>query len=104
MLADLEPVKGHAAIFVDPRASGSYQVHFFEVQIVSEEPVADTRRDGTTGESRTQVLYATLAAILDGPRGKELAPADLLHDLTPLPEDATVQVEMTHPIPRPLLR
>src|SRR2546421_8582112 len=46
LLADLEPVKGHAAIFVDPRASESYQVHFFEVQIVSEEPVADTRRDG----------------------------------------------------------
>ena len=103
LLADLEPVKGHAAIFVDPRASESYQVYFFEVQIVSEEPVADTRRDGTTGESRTQVLYATLAAILDGPQGKELAPADLLHDLTPLPEDATVQVEMAAPDPQAIV-
>ncbi len=100
---DLEPVKGHAAIFVDPRASESYRVHFFEVQIVSEEPIADTRQDGAAGESRTQILYATLAAVLDGPGGKELAPADLLHDLTPLPENETVEVEMDAPDPQAIV-
>jgi superfamily II DNA or RNA helicase len=100
---DLEPAKGHAVIFVDPRAGESYQVHFFEVQIVSEEPVADTRQDGATGESNTQVLYATLAAVLDGPGGKELAPADLLHDLTPLPENATVEAEMDAPDPQAIV-
>jgi superfamily II DNA or RNA helicase len=103
LLADLESLKGHAAVFVDPRAGESYQAHFFEVQIVSEEPVAGAGRDSTAGESRTQVLYATLAAILDGPRGKELAPADLLHDLTPLPEDATVEVEMSAPDPQAIV-
>jgi len=103
LLADLGPVQGHAAVFVDPRVSESYQVHFFEVQIVSEEPVVDSRRDGTTGESRTQVLYSTLAAVLDGPQGKELAPADLLHDLTPLPDNATVQIEMIAPDPQAIV-
>src|SRR5713101_3867571 len=103
LLADLESLKGHAAVFVDPRAGESYQAHFFEVQIVSEEPVAGASRDSTAGESRTQVLHATLAAILDGPGGKELAPADLLHDLTPLPEDATVEVEMSAPDPQAIV-
>ncbi len=89
LIGDLEPVRGHAALFVDARVTESYSVHFFEIQIISEEPSADGKRDGV-GEARTQVLYATLVAILDGPKGKELAPADLLHDLTPLPEGATV--------------
>src|SRR5439155_25396710 len=36
LTTDLEPVQGYAAIFVDPHIIESYQVHFFEVQIVSE--------------------------------------------------------------------
>jgi superfamily II DNA or RNA helicase len=100
LTGDLEPVQGHAAMFVDPRVIESYQVHFFEVQIISEEPGIDTKRGGST-EARTQVLYATLAAVLDGPKGKELAPADLLHDLTPLPEDATVHEESELKVPDP---
>src|SRR6266446_3380811 len=103
LLADLESLKGLTAVFVDPRAGESYQAHFFEVQIVSEEPVTGAGRDSTAGESRTQVLHATLAAILDGPRGKELAPADLLQDLPPLPEDATVEVEMSAPDPQAIV-
>src|SRR3989442_1459131 len=102
LTVDLEPVQGNAAIFVDPRITESYQVHFFEVKFVSEEPVADNKR--STGEARTQVLYATLAAILDGQKGKELAPADLLHDLTPLPEDATVYEEMEAPDPQAIVK
>src|SRR5205085_10017748 len=97
-------VRGHTTLFVDARVTESYQVHFFEIQIISEEPSADSKRDGT-GEARTQVLYATLAAILDGPKGKELAPADLLHDLTPLPEGATVHegVEIQAPDPQAIV-
>jgi len=98
-------VQGHTAIFVDPRVIESYQVHFFEVQIISEEPGTDNKCGGTT-EARTQVLYATLAAVLDGPKGKELAPADLLHDLTPLPEDATMQEgnELEAPNPQTIVK
>lgn len=89
LVSDLQSVQGHAAVFADPRVAEKYQVHFFEVQIVGEEPEAGSRRGA--GENRSQVLYATLAAILEGPHGKELAPADLLHDLTPLPEGATFE-------------
>jgi len=57
LLGDLEGVQGHAALFVDPHVTESYQVHFFEVQIVSEEPLTETKHS-STGEARTQVLYA----------------------------------------------
>src|SRR3989454_1866745 len=102
LMGDLEPVQGHAAIFVDPHVIESYQAHFFEVQIISEEPGIDNKRSGAT-EARTQVLYATLAAVLDGPQGKELAPADLLHDLTPLPEGATVYEQIVLPDPQTIV-
>jgi superfamily II DNA or RNA helicase len=102
LLDDLEGVQGHAAMFVDPRVTEGYQVHFFEVQIVSEEPLTETKQS-STGEARTQVLYATLAAVIDGPRGKELAPADLLHDLTPLPEEATVFEQTVPPDPQTIV-
>ena len=105
LLTELGPLQGQSAIFVDPRVTESYQVHFFEVQIVSEEPIADTRRGGSR-DAYTQVLYATLAAIMDGPQGKELAPADLLHDLTPLPEDATLLsgIEIAAPDPQTIVK
>jgi hypothetical protein len=93
LVSDLQGVQGQATIFVDPRVTAEYQVHFFEVQIVSEEPSVDGRR-GRIGDTHSQVLYATLAAIMEGPQGRELAPADLLHDLTPLPERATVREDV----------
>jgi SNF2 family DNA or RNA helicase len=102
LLDDLESVQGHAAIFVDPRVTEHYQVHFFEIQIVSEEPQTVTKQS-STGEARTQVLYATLADVIDGPQGKELAPADLLHDLTPLPEEATVFEQTRPPDPQTIV-
>jgi hypothetical protein len=102
LLGDLEGVQGHAALFVDPRVTESYQVHFFEVQIVSEEPLTEAKHS-STGEARTQVLYATLAAVIDGSQGKELAPADLLHDLTPLPEEATVFEQIVPPDPQTIV-
>src|SRR6266702_968408 len=94
LVSDLQGVQGQATVFVDPRVAAGYQVHFFEVQIVSEEPSVDGRR-GRIGDVHSQVLYATLAAIMEGPQGRELAPADLLHDLTPLPEVATVHEGIT---------
>src|SRR6266700_3530026 len=94
LVSDLQGVQGQATVFVDPRVAAGYQVHFFEVQIVSEEPSVDGRR-GRIGDVHSQVLYATLAAIMEGPQGRELAPADLLHDLTPLPEGATVHEGVT---------
>ncbi len=69
LLDDLEGVQGHTAIFVDPRVTESYQAHFFEVQIVSEEPLTETKHS-SIGEARTQVLYATLAAVIDGPHSE----------------------------------
>jgi hypothetical protein len=103
LTGDLRMTQGQAAVFVDPLTNESYRVHFFEVQIVSEEPIADSRH---SGDARTQVLYATLAAVLDTPGGRELAPADLLHDLTPLPEDATVQdmVLQEAPVPQEVVQ
>ncbi len=103
LMSDLEAVQGHSAVYVDPHVTKGYQVHFFEVQIISEEPITDNRRSNSSGESRTQVLYSTLAAVMDGSKGKELAPADLLHDLTPLPENATVQSAMTPPDPKSIV-
>ena len=43
---------------------------------------------------------------MDGPQGKELAPADLLHDLTPLPEDATLLsgIEIAAPNPQTIVK
>jgi hypothetical protein len=93
LLRDLETIQGQYAIFVDPRATESYQVHFFEVQIISEEPAAESRHTGGAGEERTQVLYATLVALLDRAGSKELAPADLLHDLTSLAAQQNVMEE-----------
>jgi hypothetical protein len=100
LTSDLETVQGQSAIFVDARVKESYKVHFFEVQIVSEEPIADNRQT-STGEARTQVLYATLAAILEGSQSKELASADLLHDLTPLPAGATLFEDTSAAAPAP---
>src|SRR5207244_506552 len=101
-LGDFETVQGNRALFVDRRVTESYQAHFFEVQIVSEEPLTETKHS-SIGEARTQVLYATLAAVIDGSQGKELAPADLLHDLTPLPEEATVFEQAVPPDPQAIV-
>lgn len=99
LMSDLEVIQSRSAIFVDPRVMESYHVHFFEIQIISEEPILDSKHN-SSGEARTQVLYSTLVAIMDGPQGKELAPADLLHDLTPLPEDATILSQTIIPDPQ----
>lgn len=100
LLRDLEAIEGQHALFVDPRTTESYQVHFFEVQIISEEPAAESRQEGS-GEVRTQVLYATLVAILERQGTKELAPADLLHDLTPLAESQSALQEALPTLPDP---
>ena len=100
LLIELEAVQGQSAIFVDPRVSENYKVHFFEIQIDSEEPATGERR-GNISDVRTQMLYSTLVAIQDGPKGLEQVPADLLHDLTPLPENATIEEGAIPELPSP---
>lgn len=66
------------AAFVDPFAPGSYRLHFFEVKVMAELPA------GPGGATRPLAAYSELAAVLEDERGGiELAPPDVLHDLTP---------------------
>lgn len=101
LLRDLETLQGQSAIFVDPRATEGYQVHFFEVQIISEEPAAEAKPRGSAGGERTQVLYATLVAILERQGHKEQVSADLLHDLTPLAAQQSVMATALPALPNP---
>jgi superfamily II DNA or RNA helicase len=100
LLMELEAVPGQAAIFIDPRVSENYRLHFFEVQIDSEEPAIDARRL-RNADARAQTLYATLVAVLDGAQGLGQAPADVLHDLTPLPAGTIIQDDMRPVVPEP---
>ena len=66
------------AAFLDPAAPSSYRLHFFEVQVLGE-------RSRSAGEpARSQLQHATLAVVLEEADGTlEIAPSDILHDLTP---------------------
>jgi SNF2 family DNA or RNA helicase len=100
LLNNLSTLQGKSAIFVDPRVQELYRVHFFEVQIVSEEPTSETRHSHK--EAATQILHATLVAVMERSDGQfEQAPADLLHDLTPLPEEEIVLPEHIPATPAP---
>jgi len=67
------------APFLDPTAPTPYRLHFFEVQVLGETP-------GPTGTpSRPYPLHAALVVVLENADGTlELAPPDILHDLTPV--------------------
>lgn len=89
----LESVRRGTALFIDPRAETLYRLHFFRVEVQGEEP-------GAIGQPmRTTLVHATLVAVLEHATGTlEIAPPDLLHDLTPgtaeqavtLPDDETI--------------
>ena len=71
-----------SAAFVDPTASAPYRLHFFEVRLLGERP------GNGHGPSGSLEAYAALVAVLEDEDGKlELAPPDVLHDLTPAPAD-----------------
>lgn len=75
----LAPSRQGAAVFIDPRTSATYALHFFEARVLGEAP-------GPAGQpARRDVLRAKLLVILEDAAGKlELAPPDVLHDLTPV--------------------
>lgn len=78
----LEGIRRGMAHFIDPGATTPYWLHFFRVEVQGEEP------GGTGQPSRPTLVHATLAVVLestapDGEPHYELAPPDILHDLTP---------------------
>ncbi|NJN68310.1 MAG: DUF3883 domain-containing protein [Chloroflexaceae bacterium] len=78
----LEGIRRGVACFTDPGATAPYRLHFFRVEVQGEEP-------GRNGQpSRPTLVHATLTVVRersrpDGEPHYELAPPDLLHDLTP---------------------
>jgi hypothetical protein len=80
--------------------SEDYKIHFFEIQIDSEEPASGTRQ-GNRANVHTQTLYSTLVAIQEGPGGLEQVSADLLHDLTQLAEDEKIEEDISGEVPSP---
>jgi hypothetical protein len=74
----LEDIRRGAAPFIDPRVDEPYRLHFFRVEIQGEE-------SGAAGQPmRTTLVHATLVAVLEHATGAlEIAPPDVLHDLTP---------------------
>lgn len=74
----LESIRRGTAPFIDPRATTPYRLHFFRVEIQGEEP-------GLPGQAaRPTLVHATLTVVLEREDGAlELAPPDVLHDLTP---------------------
>jgi superfamily II DNA or RNA helicase len=70
-----------AAVYIDPAAREPYRLHFFELRVLGELP------GGTGQPTRTIPAHAELAVILEDENGAfELAPPDVLHDLTPATE------------------
>jgi superfamily II DNA or RNA helicase len=69
-----------AAAFIDPGGPAPYRLHFFEVRVLGERP-------GTAPGQSAQptVLHAALVAVAEDAAGRrEVAAADILHDLTPI--------------------
>ncbi len=65
-------VPGAAGAYIDPAAISAYRIHFLAYEVVGE---------GMTGEP--EAAYAELVAALDdGDGAYQLAPPDILHDLT----------------------
>lgn len=67
---------GWAAPFVDPAAPHPYRLHFYVIPILGED-----------APHEQEVIHARLAVVLESAEsGIELAPPDVLHDLTPADE------------------
>ncbi len=77
LLNKLAGVEGGAAAFAAPWATEPYAIHFFAHRVA-----------GLATSGRSEDVFAEIVAVADAPGGGfELAPADVLHDLTPT--DAT---------------
>ncbi len=73
LLRKLAHVEHATAPFIAPWASEPYAVHFFSYTV-----------GGLAMGGGAEEVYAELVAVTEGPDGLELAPADVLHDLTPV--------------------
>ncbi len=72
-------VRQGAAAYVDPFAAAPYRLYFFEIRVMGEMP------PGPAGATRSTPAHAELAVVLENEQGAmELAPPDILHDLTPV--------------------
>ena len=92
----LDYAKQSSAIFIDPAATSPYRLHFFEIQLLGERP----RRTGHPIE--TQTIYSSLVVVLEDAEGRlELAPPDILHDLTPAKYDPSKDRQMNFQGPTP---
>jgi SNF2 family DNA or RNA helicase len=77
----LAHVRQGTVAYVDPAAGEPYRLHFFELRVLGELP------GGAGQASRTIHAHAELAVVLEDEHGAfELAPPDVLHDLTPAEE------------------
>jgi superfamily II DNA or RNA helicase len=75
-----------AVAYVDPGAREPYRLHLFELRVLGELP------GGAGQTSRTIPAHAELAVVLEDENGAfELAPPDVLHDLTPATETANLE-------------
>lgn len=91
----LEVIRRGAAPFIDPSATEPYRLHFFRVEIQGEEP-------GAQGQAaRTTLVHATLVAVLERVSNDiELAPPDILHDLTPGVDTQSASTPDEHEVSR----
>jgi superfamily II DNA or RNA helicase len=70
----LAAVEGASAVFAAPWAVEPYAIHFFLHSVT-----------GLATSGKPEVVFAEIAAVVDTPGGGfERAPADVLHDLTPV--------------------
>lgn len=83
----LESVHRGIAPFIDPRATEPYRLHFFRVEIQGEEPSSYGLA------ARATLVHATLIVLSEREdNALELAPSDILHDLTPGPNNGSDDV------------
>ncbi len=80
----LVDIRGGMAVYYDALSQEPYRLHFFVVELVGEEP--------TAGGYRPVRQYARMSVVLETVEGDhEAAPPDILHDLQPAEDGATVQ-------------
>jgi superfamily II DNA or RNA helicase len=85
LLEKLSTVEGAAAAFAAPWASEPYAIHFFAHRVT-----------GLATSGKSEDVFAEIVAVAATPSGGfELAPADVLHDLTPLEGVALEPPELT---------
>ena len=88
----LYEVRQGASKFVDPQSRVPYRLHFFEIEVVGEEP----EKPGMPIEPRP--IFKQLTVLLEDHDGTiELAAPDILHDLTPTEADGPNDAAATAP-------